>query len=129
MAGLLAGLVLNIGEGALHGAVIADASAQAMTALGKDVYGSAAGVTALILITFAQGVVGVALWASMKERSRGTAVMVGLALWMLSGLYSAIYFWAGYPKLLPDGVVWIPAAWELVQYPLAMVVGTAVYRD
>lgn len=129
LGGLLAGLVLNLGEGVLHGMVIADASAAAMTALGKDINGTALGMSLLVLVTFAQGLVGVALWAAMRERTKARAVAVGCGVWLLSGVYSAIYFYAGYPNLLPDAIVWQPVAWELVQYPLAMVAGAAVYRE
>ena len=34
LAGLLAGLVLNVGEAILHGVLLADATAEAMAALG-----------------------------------------------------------------------------------------------
>lgn len=129
LAGLLAGLVLNVGEGLLHGVVLADQSAAAMTALGKDVAARPSGMILLVAVTFAQGLAGMWLYASMAERSRAKAVAVGLTLWLLSGVYSAIYFYAGYPYLLPDDVVWWPVAWELVQYPLAMIAGAAVYRN
>lgn len=128
LAGLLAGLVLNVGEGVLHGVVVAEQSAAAMTALGKDQGARPAGMILLVAVTFAQGLVGMWLYGSMAERSRGKAVAVGLAVWLLSGVYSAIYFYAGYPYLLPDDVVWWPVVWELVQYPVAMVAGAAVYR-
>jgi hypothetical protein len=41
----------------------------------------------------------------------------------LSAVYSAIYFGAGFPSVMPAGIVWWPVAWALVEYPLAIFVG------
>lgn len=128
-AGLLAGLVLNIGEAILHGVLIAEPAAAAMQALGRDIAGTTLGLSLLVGITFAQGVVGMALYAALRERSRASAVWIGLALWLLSGAYSATYFYAGFPGLIPDDVLWWPVVWELVQYPAAMLAGAAVYKE
>lgn len=132
LAGLLAGLVLNIGEAVLHGVVLAGPTADALTALGRDGSGSAAGLAMLIGITFVQGIVGLWLYAllSAQRVKRGRAAIVaGLAIWLLSAVYAAIYFGAGFPNVLPAAVVWWPVAWELVEYPLAIFVGALAYRD
>jgi hypothetical protein len=132
VAGLLAGLVLNVGEAVLHGVVLAAPTAEAMTALGREGTSSAAGLTLLIGITFVQGLVGLWLYALLKGRgvTRGrAAVVAGLALWVLSAVYSAIYFSAGFPNVMPAAVLWWPVAWEVVEYPLAIFVGALTYRD
>jgi hypothetical protein len=121
--GLVAGLVLNIGEAILHGVLLGDRTAAALTTLGKDSTGSALGLTMLVLVTFAQGITGIWLHAATKL----SPVILGLALWFLSAAYSATYFYAGFPGVLPDDVVWWPVAWEIVEYPLAMLAGAAVY--
>ena len=54
-AGLLAGLVLNIGEAALHGAVLADATAAAMKNLGHKIVGSGSDTAQLVLINAGNG--------------------------------------------------------------------------
>lgn len=123
--GLLAGLVLNIGEAMLHGFVLADQTAAAMTALAKDVTGTPLGLGLLVAVTFAQGLAGMWLYAA----TRRSPVLIGLALWLLSGVYSATYFFAGFPGLIPDGLLWWPVAWEVIQYPLAMLAGAAVCRE
>lgn len=132
LSGLLAGLVLNVGEGVLHGVVLAPATADAMTALGRDGVSSAAGLTMLLGITFVQGVVGLWLVALLLGRgvTRGrAAVVAGLALWVLSAVYSAIYFSAGFPNVMPSAVLWWPVVWEIVEFPLAIFVGALTYRD
>jgi len=123
--GLLAGLVLNIGEAVLHGVLLGDRTTAALTTLGRDATGSTLGLVMLVLVTFLQGLTGVWLHVATKLPS----VVIGLALWFLSAAYSATYFYAGFPGVLPDDVVWWPVAWELVEYPLAMVIGAAVYRE
>ena len=132
VAGLLAGLVLNVGEAVLHGVVLAPATADAMTALGRTGTSSAAGLTLLIGITFVQGIIGVWLGALLAARGTGrgaAAIAAGLVLWVLSAVYAAIYFGAGLPNVMPAGVVWWPVAWEVVEYPLAIFVGALAYRQ
>ena len=131
-AGLLAGLVLNIGEAALHGALFADATAAAMKNLGHEIVGSGSDTAQLVLITFVQGLVGLLLYAAVQPRwpaGIGTAIRVGLVLWVLSAVYSAIYLRAGFAGLMPVGVVWGPVAWELILYPLAISVGSLVHKE
>ena len=131
LAGLLAGLLLNLGEAALHAGVLADATAAAVTALGRDPAGSNGGLASLIGITFVQGVLGLWLVALLMSRpmSRGAAaVIAGLVLWVLSAVYAAIYVAAAYPSVLPDRVVWLPVGWDLIEYPLAIFVGALAYR-
>jgi hypothetical protein len=130
--GLLAGLVLNVGEAALHGAVLAEPTAAAMAALGRTDASSAAGLTALIGITFLQGVLGMWLYALVVQdgMKRGpAAVAAGLTVWVLSAVYAGVYFGAGFPNLLPSSLVWIPVAWDLVEYPLAIFIGALAYRE
>lgn len=131
LAGLLAGLVLNVGEAVLHGVVLADAMTQAMATLGRNEGSSAGGLATLIGITFAQGVVGIWLCALLLARGipRATAALAaGVVLWVLSAVYAAIYLSAGLPNLMPATVVWWPVVWGAVEYPLAIFVGALAYR-
>jgi len=127
--GLLAGLVLNIGEGVLHGVLLAAPTADAMQTLGKNATGGALGLTLLVLITFAQGLVGMWLYAAIAPSRAFAAVTIGTALWLLSVAYSAIYLYAGFPGVFPDGVVWWPVAWGWAEYPLAMIAGASIYKE
>jgi hypothetical protein len=131
-AGLLAGLVLNIGEAALHGALFADATAAAMKNLGHEILGRGSDTAQLVVITFAQGLLGMLLYVAVQPRWKvgvGTAIRVGLILWILSAVYSAIYLSAGFSGLMPLGVTWGPVAWELVLYPFAVTAGSFIYKE
>jgi hypothetical protein len=132
LAGLLAGLVLNVGEALLHGVVLAAATADAMAALRLEAVSSTGGLVQLIGITFVQGILGLWLYASLLPRWKtraATAVLTGLVLWVLSAVYSAIYLGAGLPNVMPDPVVWWPVVWGFVQYPLAIFAGALAYRE
>ncbi|MEP6960494.1 MAG: hypothetical protein ABI995_00340 [Acidobacteriota bacterium] len=130
IAGLLAGLVLNIGEAALHGVVIAEPTESALAALGHPVTGDPFKLTMLVLMTFGQGIVGMWLYAAIGGRARRhAALIVGNVLWFLSAAYAAIYLDAGFPGVFPANVVWWPVIWGWVEFPLAMLAGAAVYRD
>lgn len=131
-AGLLAGLILNVGEGLLHGVIFADASTEAMRNLGREMIASNSGMTQLILVTFVQGFLGMVLYAAVLPKwppGIGTAIRIGLVLWVLSAVYSAIYLTAGFPGLIPADLAWGPVAWELVLYPLAIVAGSLLYKE
>jgi hypothetical protein len=131
-AGLLTGLVLNIGEAALHGVLFADATVAAMKSLGHEVAGSGSDTAQLVVITFVQGLVGMLIYAAVQPRWKagfGTAIRVGLVLWVLSAVYSAIYLRAGFAGLMPVRVVWGPVAWELILYPLAISAGSRIHRE
>jgi hypothetical protein len=132
LAGLLAGLVLNIGEAVLHGVVFADATAAAMKSLGHEIAGSGSDTAQLVLMTFIQGLLGMLLYAAVQPRwpaGIGTAIRVGLVLWVLSAVYSAIYLGAGFAGLMPLGIAWGPVAWELVLYPLAIAAGSFIHKE
>ena len=131
-AGLLAGLVLNIGEALLHGVIFADASTEAMRSLGREMIASGSGMAQLVLVTFAQGFVGMLIYGAVQPKwnaGLGTAIRVGLILWLLSAVYSAIYLTAGFPGLISDALAWGPVGWEVVLYPLAIVAGSLIYKE
>lgn len=132
MGGLLAGLLLNVGEAVLHGVVLAGPTEAALGALGHPPTGSGANIAALVLLTFVQGVVGVWLYAVMIPRFTpgfGSGLFAGLVVWFLSAVYAGIYLHAGLAGLLPVNVVWLPVAWEFVEYPLAIAIGAALYKE
>jgi hypothetical protein len=67
-AGLLAGLVLTIGEAVLQGVRYADATAAAMRSLGHEISGAGADTAKLVGITFVQGVLGMLTYAGVAPR-------------------------------------------------------------
>ena len=93
---------------------------------------SGSGMAQLVLVTFAQGFVGMLIYGAVQPKwnaGLGTAIRVGLILWLLSAVYSAIYLTAGFPGLISDALAWGPVAWEVVLYPLAIVAGSLIYKE
>jgi len=132
IAGLLSGLIMNVGEAALHGGMLAQASADAYAALNRTVPPDTMNLILLIVLTFAQGILMAWLYALIRPRfgSRFTAAAcVGLAAWLLSSVYAAIYLHAGLPGIFPNNLVWVPVAWQLLEYPLAALAGVATYGE
>jgi len=132
IAGLVAGLILNIGEAALHAGVLGEATTAAYAALNRTVVPDAMNLVLLIALTFAQGVLMAWLYAVTRARFGSrftTAACVGLAAWFLSSVYAAIYLHAGLPGIFPQNIVWVPAAWQLLEYPLATLAAAATYGE
>jgi hypothetical protein len=130
--GLLAGLIMNVGEAILHGALLARAGTEAYLALGRTVPGHPVYLPSLVALTFAQAVAAVWLYAAIRPRygpGPGTALRAGLTVWFFSGVYAALYLHSGFPGIFPANVVWPPVAWELVEFPLATLAGAAAHKE
>lgn len=130
IAGLVAGLILNVGEAALHGGILAEATKSAYAALHRSASAEPMHLASLIVLTFAQGLLVMWLYAVVRPRIGSklkAAVCVGLIAWFLSSLYAAVYLHSGFSGILPSEVVWLPVAWQLFEYPLATLAGAAVY--
>ncbi|MCC6590498.1 MAG: hypothetical protein IT168_27650 [Bryobacterales bacterium] len=130
LGGLIAGLVLNVGEAVLHAAVLGEATTKAYAALGVPLAPNGLALAQLVLMTFVHGIIGMLLYASFAsgccKPGVKLAVQVGLLLWVLSVVYGAVYLGAGYHGLLPANLIWTPVLWGLVEFPLAMVCGSRV---
>lgn len=132
LAGLAAGLILNIGEAGLHAGILGNATTAAYAALNRTVVPDAMNLVLLVALTLAQGVLMAWLYAVLRVRygSRFTAAAsVGLIAWVLSSVYAAVYLYAGLPGIFPANIVWVPVAWQLLEYPLAALAAAATYGD
>jgi hypothetical protein len=129
LAGLAAGLIMNVGEAVLHGSILAGATQAAYAALNRSDPGNPMNLVSLIALTFAQAGVMVWLYTVIRPRMGSrirASLWVGLAAWLLSSVYAAVYLNSGLPGILPAQLVWVPVAWQLVEYPLAVLVGASV---
>ncbi len=132
IAGLVAGLTMNIGEAALHGGILAEATRTAYAALNRTASADPMNLVSLIVLTFAQGTLMAWLYAVVRARfgtRSKTAACVGLVAWLLSSVYAAVYLRSGFPGILPQNLVWVPVAWQLFEYPLAALAGAATYGE
>jgi hypothetical protein len=126
--GLLAGLVLNVGE------FVAEPLMGSMTKdffdhLGLPVPGESAMVV-FALSAFALGIVTVWLYAAIRPRYGAglrTAAIAGGAVWALSCLFPniAMYLFGLYGARL----FWFATLWPLVETVVAAIAGAWVYRE
>ena len=128
MGGLLAGLVINVGEYLLHEQIVKDKEAAAMAALGRtEEMGE---LWVWILFGFVFGIALVWLYAAIRPRfgaGAKTAAIAAVTAWFFSGLMSAVAM--GNMKLFPNDVLMITTIWGLVQSIIAAILGAWVYRE
>lgn len=129
-AGLVVGLIMNVGEAALHGGILGEATEAAYAALNRTASADPVNLVSLILLTFSQGLLMAWLYTVVRPRFGArfkAAVCAGLIVWFLSSVYAAVYLHSGFSGILPRDLIWAPVAWQLFEYPLATLAGAATY--
>ena len=127
--GLLAGLVINIGEFLLNGVILADqmeaaAAVRNLPPMGNEAIGS------FVIMCFGLGLATVWLYAAIRTRfgpGVPTAVLNGAVVWFLA------YLWPGMAdvvlQIFPSNLVAIGVAWGLVEIILASIAGAWLYTE
>jgi hypothetical protein len=127
--GLLAGLIINIGESLLNVPVAGSQMEAALAARNlPPVGGSAIGV--FIAMCFALGLLMVWLYAAVRPRlgpGAKTAACVGLVVWAL------IHLWGGVGMATMGFIPWnlalLGIGWGLAESLLAAVAGAWIYTE
>ena len=129
LGGLLAGLILNIGEFLLNTKVLGPQMMAFFTAHGFKNPGSNFIICAVIL-TFILGIVAVWLYALIRPRlgpGVKTAIVAAFILWF------GIYLYSGIIGMLlfgtPMNMLIIGLVWGLVEYIIATIAGAWVYTE
>ena len=129
LGGLVAGVVLNIGETVLNALILMKDWEDAMRAIGKEPLGGAA-IAVMIVLLFGLGVLSVWLYAAIRPRfgpGPKTAICAGLAVWALSYAFPSI---SGIPTgVFPTRLFVIATIWGLVEAPIATLVGAWLYKE
>jgi hypothetical protein len=128
LGGLVAGLVINVGEFLLNAVILAKRWESAMQALNKKM--EEAAIPYFILGGFFLGVAAVWVYAAMRTRfgpGPGTAICAGLVAWGLAYLYPTIGFMA--LRIFPTDLLLIGTFWGLVELPIATLVGGWLYKE
>jgi hypothetical protein len=129
LGGLLAGVVINVGESVLNAVVLADDMAAALARMNlPPVGGSAIGV--FVVLGFALGIAMVWLYAAIRPRygaGARTALCAGAAVWFLAYLYPSI----GYAVMgmFSTGTIVLALIWGLVELLIAAVAGAWLYKE
>ena len=129
VGGLLAGLVINLGEFVLNGYILEKDWESAMRSLGKEPIGMQA-VAVFLALGFLLGITAVWIYAAVRPRLGAgpkTAICIGLIVWVLTSLFTTLgQLTTG---IFPTRLLIIPLVWGLVELPLGTVAGAWLYRE
>jgi hypothetical protein len=129
LGGLVAGVILNIGEWVLNGMVLQKEMENFFKKCGFPQPGNKFLVIA-VAITFILGIVIVLGYAAIRPRfgpGPKTAIIAALFAWFGVYLYqNVIGLGLG---IVPTNTVLIALVWGLVEYILATLVGAALYKE
>jgi hypothetical protein len=129
LGGLVAGLVLNIGEFLLNGVLLAKQMEQFFSKCGLTPPGSSA-LIILVALTFLMGILVVFVYASIRPRcgpGPKTAICAGLIGWFCVYFYNnAVGFALGF---VPINLFMIALGLGLVEYILGALAGAWLYKE
>lgn len=129
LGGLVAGLVLCIGEFLFNEVIMAEQMKETFARLNVPPPGSTFMAIATVL-TFALGILIVMLYAMVRPRfgpGPKTAICAALMVWFVSCVYCSIIY--GLLLGLSVNMIVIGAIWCLVEYSLAAIAGAWLYRE
>jgi hypothetical protein len=129
LGGLVAGVILNIGEYLLNDVVLARQMAALLRKLGLPEPGTHF-VMLAVSMTLLLGIVLVWLYALIRSRlgpGPKTAVVAALIMWFGIYLYSGAI--NGTLFQIPTNLLLIAFVWGLVEYILAALAGAAIYKE
>jgi hypothetical protein len=128
LGGLVAGLVINIGESVLNGVLLSN---QMKTFMTQHNFAEPKNFIALaVILTFILGIVIVLGYASIRPRfgpGINTAIIAGLFAWF------GIYFYSGIINGvflgIPLNTMMMVLVWGLVEFCLGAIAGAWVYKE
>jgi len=127
--GLLAGLVINIGETILNLFVVAAPMADALKARNLPAVGGGA-IGVFVLLCFGLGIALIWLYAAIRPRygaGPGTAIRAAAAVWWFAFVFPQIgNIMMGF---FPAGVTTLVTVWGLAEVILAALAGARVYQE
>jgi hypothetical protein len=129
LGGLLAGLVINVGEFLLN-VPIAGAALEAAANEAGLAPPTAAVMAMYVAMAFTFGIVLVWLYAAIRPRygaGPATAVRAGFVVWLVGYAFPTVSL--GAMGLFSPGLLLLVAAWGMVEFPLAALAGAWAYRE
>ena len=129
LGGLLAGLVLNVGEVLLIDLVLGTQMREFYARYGIPEPGGSF-LIAAVTLTFAVGILLVFLYALIRSRlgpGVKTAIIAGLILWFAVFVYSGVL--NGLLFGIPANAMLIALIWGLLEYVAAAIAGAWVYKE
>ena len=132
LGGLLAGVVINVGEYLFHAVLFKNEVAEMMRAMGKDPASVMTGNAIVIwnILGFLTGIGAVWGYAAIRPRfgaGAKTAMIAGVAVWYFSRFLGAIgemNMGMASQKMIMTGLVW-----GLIELAIATVAGAWAYKE
>ena len=130
LGGIVAGIVIDLFEGMLNGAILAGQWAEVLAGLGKSGTMSVKQILAFNVWGLAVGILTVALYAAIRPRFGSgprTGILAGLAVWALAfamGDATPVFL-----HIFPVGTMATSLAVEALGMAIAGVAGAAVYKE
>src|SRR5262245_31492628 len=116
IGGLVAGVVMNVGEAAVHGGVLATDGAALIARYQLPNQSSPTELVSLIAMTFVLGLGAVWLYAAIRPRYGAgprTAIIAGTAVWLMAHAWAGVYIGMGFMGLVPLKLAFVPVVWGL----------------
>lgn len=130
LGGLVAGIVINIGEFICNDVLFGEGWKAAMTALGRTMPTGGKVIAVWLVWGFLLGLGLVWLYAAIRPRYGAgprTAVCAALAVWFFVSLLSSLAMCN--LDLVPRDLLAKTSAWSLVEYIVASLAGAWAYQE
>lgn len=127
--GIVAGLIINVGEFILNEPILGADFAAAMASMNKQAPGPGA-IMVFVMLALAVGILAVWLYAAIRPRFGAglkTAACAGLTVWGLGWLYPMIGL--AVMDFFPFKILLIAAVWGMVEVTLATIAGAWLYTE
>ena len=129
VGGLVAGVIINIGEFIFNGVLFAEDMNAAMAALNKPPIDPSM-IIWFVLISFGFAFMLVWTYAAMRPRfgpGVQTAICASALCWGLGYLYPNLFFYV--MNLFPRGMIVLSVVWGLVEVIIAGIAGAWFYKE
>lgn len=129
IGGILAGLIINIGEFILNGVLLEDEMNAAMAALNKPPVDQSM-IVWFVLFGFGLGFMLVWTYAAIRPRFGAgikTAICASTLVWGLAYLYPNLFMII--INLFPRGMMVMATVWGLIEIVVAGVAGAWAYKE
>ena len=129
LGGLLAGLVIDVGEYLLNGVVLSRDMDAAMRRLNLPTVGGSA-IAVFLILGFALGIAAIWFYAAIRPRFGAgvrTALCAGAAVWFVAYLYPNVGLIV--LGLFPGGMIAFATVWGLAELLLATAAGAWFYAE
>ena len=130
LGGIVAGIIIDVGEFVLHGVVLGTEWRQAMEALGRPLQETVGNMVFYVLLGFPYGILAVWLYAAIRPRFGAgptTALYAGFGVWVLGYLLPTLV-WVPM-ELFPGRLVRIALLAGLVEVLVATLAGAWLYKE